>query len=242
MSDTPDTDTGQLAEIENVNYGGFWRRLTAFTLDGFIIGILTQIIWIVLQLPVSWRLNLFVVLTWLYFTGFESSSLRATPGKLAVGLRVVDIRGERISFARANARYFGKNFPFILSVFILLLGQISMLGVVAICCYLPFIFGLLIPFNMRKRGLHDFIAKTCVIRPPASVWVNRFQIILIIAFASILPLGLLSAAFFSCYHECGISRTNDSGGCTGQRHLPLRNHPGQGRDAGQDLHHQLGLF
>ncbi len=45
-----------------------------------------------------------------YFAGFESSRLRATPGKLLLGLAVVDPLGERISFRRALWRVYSKTF------------------------------------------------------------------------------------------------------------------------------------
>ena len=36
----------------------------------------------------------------------ESSPKQATLGKMALGLKVTDLQGERLSFARATGRYF----------------------------------------------------------------------------------------------------------------------------------------
>ncbi|MDQ6646379.1 MAG: RDD family protein, partial [Pseudomonadota bacterium] len=45
------------------------------------------------------------IVAWLYFAICESSSWQATIGKLALGIRVTDLHGERISFPRALGRY-----------------------------------------------------------------------------------------------------------------------------------------
>jgi uncharacterized RDD family membrane protein YckC len=83
-----------------------------------------------------------VVLRWLYFALFESSSKQATIGKMALGIIVTDLNGNRISFGRANARYWSK----IISGLILLIGYI-MAG-----------------FTKKKQALHDIITGTLVIK------------------------------------------------------------------------------
>ena len=84
----------------------------------------------------------FIGAGWIYEASMESSSKQATLGKMALGLKVTDESGRRISFARASARYFGK----ILSRMTLLIGYI-MAG-----------------FTARKQALHDLIAGTLVVR------------------------------------------------------------------------------
>ena len=74
--------------------------------------------------------------------GAEVVPFGATLGKMAIGLRVVTSDGQRLSFANATGRYFAK----ILSAIILLIGFI------------------MIAFTDRKRGLHDMIAGTLVIK------------------------------------------------------------------------------
>lgn len=83
-----------------------------------------------------------VALNWLYFSLMESSKYQATLGKMAVGARVTDLEGNRICFARATGRYFGK----IISGMILMIGYI-MAG-----------------FTEKKQALHDMIANTLVIK------------------------------------------------------------------------------
>ena len=83
-----------------------------------------------------------VALNWLYYALMESSKYQATLGKMAVGARVTDLEGNRICFARATGRYFGK----IISGMILMIGYI-MAG-----------------FTEKKQALHDMIANTLVIK------------------------------------------------------------------------------
>ena len=79
---------------------------------------------------------------WLYFALMESSERGATVGKMALGLRVVTSNGQRLSFMNATGRYFAK----IISAIILGIGF------------------LMIAFTDKKRGLHDMIASTLVIK------------------------------------------------------------------------------
>ncbi len=83
-----------------------------------------------------------IVLNWLYYTLLESSSRQATLGKMALGIVVTDLEGNRISFARANGRYWGK----LVSAIILLIGFI-MAG-----------------FTRKKQALHDIMAGTLVVK------------------------------------------------------------------------------
>jgi len=71
----------------------------------------------------------------------ESSDKQATMGKMALGIIVTDLEGNRVSFGRATGRYFAK----ILSALILLIGYM-MTG-----------------FTQKKQALHDMIAGTLVI-------------------------------------------------------------------------------
>jgi uncharacterized RDD family membrane protein YckC len=87
-------------------------------------------------------LTLSTVAQWLYFALLESSSKQATVGKMALGIRVTDLDGRRITFGRATGRHFGK----ILSGLILGIGF------------------LMAAFTERKQALHDMLAGTLVVR------------------------------------------------------------------------------
>jgi uncharacterized RDD family membrane protein YckC len=86
------------------------------------------------------RLAFSVLVKWIYEAALESSPRQATVGKMALGLRVTDLEGRRISFARASGRHFAKY----ISGMIFLIGYI-MAG-----------------FTERKQALHDMIAGTLV--------------------------------------------------------------------------------
>jgi uncharacterized RDD family membrane protein YckC len=83
-----------------------------------------------------------ILATWLYFALCESSTWQATVGKKMLGLRVTDLGGNRITFAKATGRHFGK----ILSGLILGIGFI------------------MIAFTEQKQELHDSMAGTLVLK------------------------------------------------------------------------------
>jgi uncharacterized RDD family membrane protein YckC len=81
-------------------------------------------------------------IAWIYEAWMTSSDRQATVGKMAVGLKVTDLNGQRISFARATGRHFAK----ILSAMVLFIGYI------------------MAAFTERKQGLHDILAGTLVVK------------------------------------------------------------------------------
>ena len=85
--------------------------------------------------------SLGLILNWIYYAVMESSSTQATLGKMALGIKVVDLEGHRISFTKATGRYFGK----FISLLILFVGFI------------------MVAFTKKKQGLHDIMAGCLVI-------------------------------------------------------------------------------
>jgi uncharacterized RDD family membrane protein YckC len=139
------------ASPDHVAYGGFWIRFVAYIIDAILLGIVGGVTWSIFGFSVldtdldhyDPTINLVsFVIGWLYFALLESSPRGATVGKMAMGLRVVTGSGQRLSFMNATGRYFAK----ILSAIILCIGFI------------------MIAFTDRKRGLHDIIADTLVIK------------------------------------------------------------------------------
>lgn len=128
-------------------HAGFWRRVAAFLVDSLIVIFPLVLLekhvfgW---HLPAdNRRMNMFLIVPmWLYWAGFESSSWQATPGKLVLGVSVVDMRGTRIGFLRATGRFFSK----FLSTLILYVGYV------------------MVGWTARKQGLHDLIVSTCVVQ------------------------------------------------------------------------------
>jgi uncharacterized RDD family membrane protein YckC len=84
-----------------------------------------------------------VIVTWLYHALMESSAKQGTLGKMALGLIVTNMSGERISFGRASGRFFCK---FITSL-------------------IPFCVGYFMAgFSEKKQALHDVLASCLVLR------------------------------------------------------------------------------
>jgi uncharacterized RDD family membrane protein YckC len=83
-----------------------------------------------------------LMLSWIYYASMESSTWQATLGKKILGLKVTDLVGNRISFARASGRFFGK----------ILSGMILGIGF------------LMAGFTARKQALHDILAGCLVLR------------------------------------------------------------------------------
>ncbi len=129
--------------------------MVAYLLDVIIIGMGVWMLQLILSPEsVSRRIdpeavptaldNIFTLVSilglWLYQALLESGRKQATVGKMAVGLKVTDLRGARISFGRATGRHFAQY----LSAMILMIG-FFMVG-----------------WTRYKQGLHDMIAGTLV--------------------------------------------------------------------------------
>ena len=135
-------------------YAGFWNRLGAYFVDAFISGLGAAILASIAGLSNGWTSglqlhpdhavagNLLALgVAWLYFAGFESSRWQATPGKRLLGFKVTDDMGQRIGFARATGRFFGK-----------VLSALPVLGGFVLAA-----------FTRRKQALHDLMASTLVV-------------------------------------------------------------------------------
>ena len=150
----------------DVVYAGFWKRVAAYLIDAFVVGVAAQIVQMLLM-AVFFGLNMgsfasspetmfssasgiaFLVSVYLfplaiqaaYYAAFHASSKQATLGKMAVGIKVVRGDGRRITLARGIGRFFG----FLLSGLILAIGY------------------LMAAFTERKQGLHDMLCDTLVV-------------------------------------------------------------------------------
>lgn len=142
------------------HYAGFWIRVVAGVLDFILMfavsfpvkllfGSVVAAVGVDSEMPVHEvlvirrvvRIVAGILLVFAYRATMESSVFQATLGKLAVRLKVTDLQGNRISFARASGRYFAKW----LSALALGLGY------------------LMVAFDEERQGLHDRIAGTLVL-------------------------------------------------------------------------------
>jgi uncharacterized RDD family membrane protein YckC len=124
-----------------VAYGGFWRRVGATLIDGVLFAVLNGILVVGLGGPESAG-GISVLAGIAYEAGMTASRHQATLGKLALGLRVVDSNGRRLTFGHALGRWLAK----LVSALLLSIGF------------------LMVAFTDRKRGLHDMLAGTLVLR------------------------------------------------------------------------------
>jgi uncharacterized RDD family membrane protein YckC len=141
-----------------MRYAGFWIRFLAKFIDGIILGIVNMIIQFVgmglivgtapesepsmIPPAIAMVMMLAQYGVAITYTTWFVGKFAATPGKMALGLKIVMSDGGRVSYLRAFARYFAE----LLSAIILLIGYI------------------MAAFDEEKRALHDRICDTRVIR------------------------------------------------------------------------------
>ena len=156
------------AAIPTARYAGFWMRVLAHMIDHVILSAIAAPFFFILILPVILRVihdaernqepspelivaivsSVFVYIIlafvgqWLYDALLTSSSWQGTVGKRVLQLKVTDELGNRIGFGRATGRFFAK----ILSSMFFCIGFI------------------MVGLTDRKRGLHDMLAGTLVMR------------------------------------------------------------------------------
>ena len=141
-----------------IRYAGFWIRVVASLIDGVVMMIplfLVSFLCNMVSMPYarhdpyaavsagSLLANLATtIMFWLYFAVLQSSAWQASIGKRALGLKVTDLEGNRISFGRATGRYFAG----ILSGLLFCVGY------------------MMVGWTKKKQGLHDKIADTLVVK------------------------------------------------------------------------------
>lgn len=139
------------AAVVSTEYAGFWRRFVALVIDIIILVIVNAIISAIISAILMAVLRdsatsiegiIIFVLDWIYFAYQESSAAQATIGKRAMGIKVTDLQGNRISFLRATGRYFAK----IVSGIIIFIGYV------------------MAAFTAKKQALHDMLAGTLVVK------------------------------------------------------------------------------
>lgn len=154
-------------DFDNTNgpvYAGFWLRVAAYLIDAIILYIANALVTMpimgtnmqafidpeanpeeMLELMMTSLgpvIGITTLISWLYFALMESSEKQATVGKMALGLKVVDMYGEKLTFLRATGRHFAK----IISGIILCIGYI------------------MVGFTEKKQALHDIIASALVVK------------------------------------------------------------------------------
>lgn len=118
-------------------------QIASMFLDSFFAGlVLTDLSTTTIVTSMLGPVVLGGALAIVYSVWLESSVWQATPGKMMLGLKVVDIEGRRISFAKSSMRNFAKG----LSMLTLGVGYLMPL------------------WTARRQALHDRAAGCLVIR------------------------------------------------------------------------------
>lgn len=149
------------------HHAGLAKRFAAFMIDELILTVALMPVMLIVALitgatagtPEATAMNLLrLVATWLYFAWCESSSLRGTIGKRALGIYVTRPHGAGLSFGRASARFLAK-----------ILGAMAfMIGI------------FLIAVHPQRQGLHDQVTDTYVVADDAEkLTLKPFEWILI---------------------------------------------------------------
>ena len=146
----------QPAALEMGSPGGFWFRSAAYIVDSLVVVFPLVLLWILTGQPVPEsfdeildqppgyeRLQLLVMVTTLVYDTALITFFATTVGKRAFGMYVVRSDGSRVGPGRALARH--------------------LLTALSINLTLGFIF-LVVAFRQDRRGLHDLICDTVVIR------------------------------------------------------------------------------
>ena len=126
-----------------MSYAGVLARFAAAMIDSLIfVGFILLMFVVVFDDSLSSYEVVFTItffIQWIYFA-FMESRFGATFGKKLLGLTVVDLDGNTISFARASGRYFAK----------------FLSGILCIGYIMAF-------FTEKKQALHDMLAGTLVV-------------------------------------------------------------------------------
>jgi uncharacterized RDD family membrane protein YckC len=145
-----------------VRYAGFWIRAVAKLIDSLIVGVPTMLIYflfvfgmggqmaptgaanassIAAMLGLQFGIQAIAIAISAAYTIYFVSKRAATPGKMAVGLKIINADGTTVSTGKATGRYFAE----------MLSG---------LTCYIGYIIA---GFDDQKRSLHDHICSTRVV-------------------------------------------------------------------------------
>jgi uncharacterized RDD family membrane protein YckC len=189
-------------------YAGFWLRVAACLVDGVVLTAAYFVLVFALAFGLLapgpepklaesmivvlgvWLLS--VAIPWLYVALMESSAKQATLGKMACGIKVTDLTGNRISFGRATGRHFAEW----ITGFTFLIGYV------------------MAAFTQRRQTLHDLIAATVVVPRQASpsavagsapaMRLPGWAIAVIIIAGTLVPIGILAAIAIPAFQDYTI--------------------------------------
>lgn len=157
-SATPPTEPPPELPSEGVLYATFGDRLIAYLIDALLLAG----IWYAISIPLFLALGVddetsprlvggvslicSIVIRATYHAVLDSSRWQGTVGKQALGIKVVDLDGQRIGWARALGRYFAS----LLSTIVIYMGYLAATS------------------DRQVRTWHDRLAQTLVVKASAA--------------------------------------------------------------------------
>lgn len=195
---------------QDIVYAGFLRRWAALFIDSIILSVVFYALFMFFGMAAVFgsasldagtgaaALNgifammylLYFLMAGAYYSLLESSSNQATVGKMALGIKVTDSNGQRLSFLHALGRWAS-----------------------AALSYLTFYIGFFFAgWTERKQALHDFVAGTLVVDRWAFTDQPEKQqrqlhgcavafLVVMALFAIIAVIGILAAIAIPAYQD-----------------------------------------
>lgn len=214
----PVANAGPMSSFTNssmpISYAGFWLRVAASLVDGFIVNLIFAILGILyfwffaknnpsLSNSAQTVMGIFYFVIWILYFPFMESRGGTTFGKKIVGIKVLNSNGEPVGFLRS----LGRNLAKIISALILMIG-FMMAG-----------------FTKKKQGLHDIIASCVVVKSKETsagkIWAVIILIIVVcigtVVIAGAQFLFMLSSLFSGGIHiesssnQLSVTQTQNNG-------------------------------
>lgn len=155
------TNLPNIKAREDEPYAGFWLRVAAYLIDSVIIGAAAMIILtffmfisflfigflseIAVLLGLLFYFGIYIIIAAMaisYWIFMNASKWQGTIGKIVVGIKVVDMEGNRLTYGKSGLRYL----TYIVSGLTLGVGFI------------------LAAFTDKKQALHDMLVDTLVVK------------------------------------------------------------------------------
>lgn len=167
-----------------ISYAGFWLRVAASLVDGFIVNLIFALLGFLyflffaknnpsLSNSTSTVMGILYFIMWIIYFPFMESRGGTTFGKKIVGIKVLNANGEPVGFLRS----LGRNLAKIISALILMIG-FMMAG-----------------FTKKKQGLHDIIASCVVVKSKETSAGKIWAVIILIIVVCIGTVVIVGGQF-----------------------------------------------